>query len=269
MSDATGHYAYKKNGVMVSTPIVVTIDDTVDIGKFHGSYQYQISRGFEGLEQYEFVGDDISTVEGAGNSKFYYGIKVANDTGLIAFKNLVTSQSPYATSSNGIYSENKEVSTVIRNTNLTIASESKVTINFVSDGIRNILGFNHTSYSEHAVAGMFKAERALSLNSFNNDLVVEVSQLNVNTYDHTYKQLRNIVMVVTSGEVKKSITSTGSESFELSYTDAFPTYLSLGNPQTTLQIPQLSVRVTSEGSVLPMNGKISCVFLFKDENNTF
>jgi hypothetical protein len=267
MVDSNGNYAYKKNGSMISTDFEVTVGDGVLIGKFLGSFIYQLHRG---TETYNFYGDSVNSVQGMGNNKTYFGIKVGNDTGKIAFSGLATTISPFAeTLSTGVYTENKTVSRVIRNSNLIKVSASDVSLTLPTPGVRNLLGFNKSFYTDNVVSGAFNAENPISINSFNNDLVVEVSQLNVNTYDHTYKQLRNIIMVVTSGEVKKSITAKGSESFELSYTDAFPTYLNLGNLQTTLQIPQLSVRVTSEGSILPMNGKMSCLFLFKDETDNY
>lgn len=265
MVDSTGHYAYKKNGVMVSTPLTVQAGDSVLIGKHLEAFQYKITQG---TQVFDYEGDDVNAfAQSTGNNKLYYGLKVGNDTGKVGFTNLITTKSPFYTEVNGVHSEIDTVPEVIRNTNLITASESKVVVNFPSSVIRNTLGFDKASYTATAVSGSFISENALSLNTFNNDIVVEVLQLNVNTYDHTYKQLRNIVMVITSGEVKKAISAKGTESYELSYTDSYPTYLNVGNPQSIMQVPQLTIRVSSGGATLPMNGKMSCCLLIADEND--
>jgi len=266
MSNSSGNYAYKKGGVMVDTNITVLIDDIVAIGKYLGQFYYFITRGTNAI--LDIAGDDINTsAPYTGNSKLYLGVKVGDDTGSIAFANVVTTKSPFSTGSSGIYSENYTVSgEVIRNNNIT-AQASLVELYLPSSGIRQILGFDKSKYGKNAVQGVFDADHSLALGYFNNDLVVEILQFNVNTYDHTYKQLRNIVMVITSGDVQKSLTTNGSDSYELTFTDQFPTYLTLGNPNSSVQIPELTVRVTSGGSTLPMNGKISLVLLLKDDTD--
>jgi hypothetical protein len=74
-------------------------------------------------------------------------------------------------------------------------------------------------------------------------------------------------MVITSGELQKALLAKGNEGFELSFTDIYPTFINLSNYQSTLTFPSLTVRVSSEGSLLPMTGKMSCLLLFKDETD--
>ncbi len=267
MSNTSGNYAYKKGGIMVDTSIPVLIDDIVTIGKHLGQFWYYISRSNTAV--LDVAGDDINTsAPYTGSSKLYLGLKVGDDTGSIAFANMITTKSPFSIVTSGVYTENlNTTSDVIRNTNLTTKA-SLVELYIPSSGLRNILGFDKSKYSKNVVNGAFLAEHTLTLGYFNNDLVVECLEFNVNSYDHTYKQLRNIIMVITSGDVQKSLTTNGSDTYELTFTDQFPTYLSLGNPKTSLQIPSITVRVTSGGSTLPMNGKISLLLLLKDDTDT-
>jgi hypothetical protein len=72
-------------------------------------------------------------------------------------------------------------------------------------------------------------------------------------------------MVIPSGDLKNAITSRGFNGYELSYTDVYPTFISLQNKQTTLTYSQLTVRVTSRKQLLSVDGKMSCMLLFKDE----
>jgi hypothetical protein len=108
----------------------------------------------------------------------------------------------------------------------------------------------------------------IAFNIFNNDIVVEIPELPLNGYDHAAKQTRNIIMVISSGEVRSNVVARGSETYELSFTEsATPLFVGINNKQTTFTAPQLSLRITSEGKILPMEGKISCLLLFRDEND--
>jgi IS1 family transposase len=74
-------------------------------------------------------------------------------------------------------------------------------------------------------------------------------------------------MVITSGSLNSSTKATGTEQYELSYTDNFPTYVSLQNNKQATTYSQLTVRVTSENRTLVTNGKMSCLLLFKDDSD--
>lgn len=260
-----GHYAYKKNNVMVETNVDVVLGDVLTIFKNDGNIAYNVSRGMGVIAI--GTGDNINaTFPTAGSSDLYVNLKFGNDTGKIAFADVLMSPSPYVLESNGSYTElQTNQQTVYKKLGAVVAS--LVNLNFPSLAIRKLLGFKKPSYFKHAVSGSFVGESTLSINLFNNDIVVEIPELSLETYDHTYKQKRNIIMVITSGELQKALLSKGNEGFELSFTDIYPTYINLSNYQSTLTFPSLTVRVSSEGSLLPMSGKMSCLLLFKDETD--
>jgi hypothetical protein len=165
----------------------------------------------------------------------------------------------------GVYAVKKasQSMTIIKNINLD-ATARDVIFRFDTKEIQYILGYLNSEYKKNGVEITFNAENEIEDGIFKNDLIVEVPELNLNTYDHTFKQKRNIIMVIPSGDLKNAITSRGIRGYELSYTDVFPTFISLKNKQTTLTYPQLTVRVLANKQLLKMSGKMSCLLLFKE-----
>lgn len=269
-----GRYSYKKNYVMVDTNIDIEDGDTVTICKANllGGLQSQVVyRITKGTTTTEFEGDIIQTsaVRTLGIGANNLLLKVGNDTGKIAFTNISFNPSPSIIENNGIYTKinASEVPYIIKNNNLTV-DESTVTIDLHSENLKLLLGYQNKIMQKDAISYDFVGTNNISTNIFNNDIVVEIPELALDGYDQGLKQSRNIVMVITSGDLRNSQKSIGSETYELSYTET-ATFLFIGlkNTQTSITCPQLSIRVTSEGKILPLTGKMTALLLFRDETD--
>ena len=96
-------------------------------------------------------------------------------------------------------------------------------------------------------------------------IVVELLQGNTDSYDHTYKQKRNIISVIASGDIHSSTSSSGGDYYTLSYTEQYPLWISFNNPNP-LQFGSLTIRVSSGGLLLKSSGIISTCLLFRDSS---
>jgi hypothetical protein len=121
---------------------------------------------------------------------------------------------------------------------------------------------------KNAISFDFVSESGIATNIFNNDIVVEIPELPLDGYDEGVKQSRNIAMVISSGELRTSQKAIGNETYELTYSEqATFLFIGLKNKQTSVTCPQLTVRVTSEGQILPLSGKMTALLLFRDEDD--
>jgi hypothetical protein len=268
MRNSLGKYSYLKDGEMQATATDILDGDIIRISKTlinddtKMQVQYEISNGTE--TRIIFDGDII--VDNLQIFNDYVILKAGNDTGKIEYNNITFTPSGLNREVNGVYSRKtvKDMFNKIRNINIK-APPINVTIDFVTRALSTLLGFDNLVYFRNGIESTFTGEREMYASVFTNDLIVEIPELNLNTYDHSYKQKRNIIMVIPSGDLKNAITARGFNGYELSYTDVYPTFISLQNKQTTLTYSQLTVRVTSRKQLLSVDGKMSCMLLFKDE----
>ena len=269
MRNTEGNYSYLKNNVMVATDTPIEENDTISINKrLDGQTDIEIVYSVvKGTEVIEFVGDSglDSKASAIAYDPQYPLLKVGNDTGKISFTSLQFTPSYSCKEVDGVFTQKTatEGVNIIKNINLN-AEPRNVTLSFFNRQLASLLGYEQVTYTKNGVEITFNGEQDMIQYIFLNDLVIEVPELNLNTYDHTFKQKRNIIMIIPSGDLKNAITSRGLKGYELSYTDIYPTFISLKNKQTTLTYPQLTVRVSSNKQLLKMSGRMSCLLLFKD-----
>jgi hypothetical protein len=272
MRNSEGNYSYLKDGFMNATDTPVEADDTIIINKkLNGQTDIEIVYSVvKGTQTTEFVGDSglDSKASAIAYDPQYPLLKVGNDTGKIAFTSLQFTPSYSCKDVDGVFTQKtaKDGIDVIKNINLN-AQPRNVTLSFFNRQLASLLGYEQVTYTKNGVELTFNGEQDILQYIFLNDLIIEIPELNLNTYDHSFKQKRNIIMVIPSGDLKNAVTTRGLKGYELSYTDVFPTFISLKNKQTTLTYPQLSVRVTSDKKLLTMSGRMSCLLLFKDSED--
>lgn len=271
MRNSLGNYAYKKGGVMVDSEVPIELNDAVIItkGTNEGTDIYILYNILKGTGPDTILEGDSATENDPMDIayiKSYPLLKIGNNTGKIAFETLFYIPSGENSFIDGLYSSKKNVpgqKDVYRNINLK-ALPRVIDLNFRTRILSNLLGYTDVAYQKTGVTCEFLAENDMGLFVFMNDLIIEIPELNLNTYDHSYKQKRNIIMVIPAGDLKNSLISKGYRGYELSYTDVYPTFISLQNKQTTLTYSQLTVRATSQKKLITMNGIMSCLLLFKD-----
>ena len=136
----------------------------------------------------------------------------------------------------------------------------------LTQALADTLGFKELQLTKTAVSYKWTSDTDVTTNLFNNDLMVEVPEFVFDGYDQRTQQKRSILMVITSGAVQQSTQAKGLETFELSYTDNFPTYMNINNSIATT-FSNLTVRVTSEAEPISIVGKMVCTLLVKDETD--
>lgn len=255
-----GEYVYKKDGLLNVTGLAPEIGDVVNISNNNGVITYS-------LDSTHIVGDGINALfPNMGILDCHAVLYIGSDDGLIGFGDFALTVDAFETSVAGKYikTSNADLPLVRHDTNLTVPTASNVTLS-LTKGSARFFGFKDVSYSIPAVSGKFTPEGDMTSSLFNNDLIVEVLELNTDCYDHSYKQKRNLLSVITSGEIKNSTAGSGAEFFELSLTEVFPNFIDIQNRQGSLTLSSLTVRISSQTFTLPLSGKMSCSLLFIDE----
>jgi hypothetical protein len=263
-----GFYQIYIFGQWLTTAIAVEANDVITVTKKLLTLSndtrilYTITNGTN--VKAEINGDLVSQLEQFRNTLW---LEIADDLGEVGFETITYIPTTQVSSVGGqlIKKRADEVLHVVRDSNLkTTASTVTLTL---SDGLARLLGYAPAILTQNAVSFAFVAQSNVTTNIFNNDIVVELIQLPLNGYDHSVKKTKNMIMVITSGSLNSSTKATGTEQYELSYTDNFPTYVSLQNNKQSTTYSQLTVRVTSENRTLVTNGKMSCLLLFKDDSD--
>jgi hypothetical protein len=203
-----------------------------------------------------------------GDGSFYELLKIGNDTGKIAFSSLKLTPSGEVINTNGVYTELDIVPNILLNENLTTISPSTVTINLTSTSLRQMLGYNEGIMQKNAISYDFVSNSLISSNIFTDDLVIEIPELMLDGYDHGARQSKNMIMILTTAELLRSVRSIGLNRYELSYNEqATYLFISLKNKQTTISAPMLSIRCTLNNRTLPLTCNMSALLLFKDEDD--
>ena len=262
-----GFYQFYKNGQWIISTIPVEVDDVITVTKslllsYDTRINYRITNGE--ILKGNVIGDRVSELVEFKNTLW---LEIADDLGEVGFQTITYIPTTQVTSVGGklIKKRADEVLHVIRDSNLkTTASTVTLTL---SDGLARLLGYAPAKLTRSAISYAFVAQSNVTTNIFNNDIIVELVQLPLNGYDHGVKRSKNIIMVITSGALNSSTNATGVEQYELSYTDNFPTYISLQNSKQSTTYSQLTVRVTSANQTLITNGRMSALLLFKDDSD--
>ena len=265
-----GKYKYKNGFDMVVSTTTIENSDIVQIYKqcvddSTTRIIYSVTKTSAPTVPILFVGPTISTTEllSIGQSEHYLHLHIGNDTGKIAFTTVSHSPDPNTTVTNGVYTK-KPFTYVVKDTNKVGVNESNVEID-MSPILSQVLGYEEDFYELYALSGEFKSENTVASNIWNDDLIIEIPELNLNTYDHTYKQRRNIIMSIPAGDANNSVIAKGNNKYVMSWSEtATFLYVPLNN-KSPLQLPSLSVMVSSGGVMLPMSGKMSCLLLFKQD----
>lgn len=269
ISNNLDKYTYRKGGVMVDTTITITSGDKLSIQKLDGKINYIIERGGSVLATLE--GDIINEViPRLGVNPLFVNLFIGSDSGKIAFQSLTEITKPTVVVSNGSYSvlTASEIPDVYYNSNLTGTTKTKITISFPSIGIKRLLGFSADERSVENVSYKFVGDLALTTQFLNNDLEVEIIEMSINNYTHTFKQLRPLVMTIPGTDVRDSIVSYSVSFFELSWSESANfVWMDLENKQD-LRLASLTVRITSNGQVLEMNGKATATLLIKESKHS-
>jgi hypothetical protein len=262
-----GFYQFYKNGQWTASTTAVEANDVISVSKSlilssDTRINYTITNG--GTLKLTVAGDRVSELVEFRNTLF---LEIADDEGDIGFQNLICVPTTQVSSVGGVMTKKRadEVLHVVKNNNL--GTEASIVTLILSDGLARLLGYAPAKLTQNAISYAFVAQSNVTTNIFNNDIIVELVQLPLNGYDHGVRRSKNIIMVITSGALNSSTTATGVEQYELSYTDNFPTYISLQNSKQSITYSQLTVRVTSGNQTLVTNGRMSALLLFKDDSD--
>jgi hypothetical protein len=264
---STGFYAFKKAGLMVATNIAIAANDILLIYKENGKIQYSITKGTTPATVFE--GDIINDVilnlgSEDANMCFHYGQNGAK----IKATSVFYTPDPYIdVSANGVYTVIRPIDSVetYYNSNLTATPSNMVCIlNFPLVGIRRLLGFSQLEYRNNRIASAFVSDAGgVSVNLVREDLEVEILELELDNFTNTYKQKRNMVMSISTGELRGSVVASGNGKYTLSYSEpANFCFIELGN-EYKQQHGQLTMRITSAGQTIQMSGKISALLLYQ------
>lgn len=273
-SSETGTYIYKNDaGVMIDTGLVITIGDVIDVYKQqvdvdHIQVVYTIKQGTSPASLFvgkSFLNSNVTVPQ----PLIEVFCKFGDDTGKILISNTQFIQSSTSqVSTNGEFTKSNISSLVnIRKMNKSIKAVDPVAVEIdLSQQLADTLGFTDAILKDTGVAKKWTSDGDSTTNLFNNDILVEIPEFGFDGYDQRTQQKRSILMVITSGAVQQSTQAKGLESYELSYTDNFPTYMNINNSIATT-FSSLTVRVISEDTTLAITGKIVCTLLVKDETD--
>lgn len=242
-------------------------NDIISICNNNGFFQCQYTRNGNTLA----LGDGLNMITvnpNFGTDLNNCIIKIGNDSGTIQFSELTYTPSSltYLENSKLIIRKKSSALNVLYDDNLN-ADPIKITINFGDGELNKLLGFVSTEETSTGTEFSFEAGNQMATGLFENDVVVELLQGNTDSYDHTYKTKRNIISVIPSGDIHNSTTLSGVDSYRLSYTEQYPVWISFNNFGGNLTFSQLTLRISSSGSLLTCKGKISSALLFKDETD--
>ena len=267
-----GVYQYEKDGDAVITDIVPSIGDVITIYKKYIDYEnVQIIYSIQQGTNPEILKEGTIMNSENVNSDFNFEdltlfLKIGEDNGFIKFQNIYA----YPTALTQLNNNNEYVkvgSESIRNVKKSLKAVDPVAVGIVfSSELLAKLGFKSQLSLQTATAYKWTADYNVKNSIFDDDLVITIRELGTDGYNHQLKQKESIIMVITAGAVQTSILATGQETFNLSYTDNFPTYLNLGNTSATTY-SNLTISARSNNQLIAVNGKMSCTLLFKDESD--
>jgi hypothetical protein len=273
-SSETGTYIYKNiDSVMIDTGLVIAVGDVIDVVKMSidldsSQVLYSIKQGANPAQLF-YGRNYINSNVPVPDTQLDVFCKIGDDKGKILFTS--TSYIPSSTSqvsSKGEFTQTSTESVLnIMKYDKSIKAVDPVAVEIdLTQALADTLGFKELQLTKTAVSYKWTSDTDVTTNLFNNDLMVEVPEFGFDGYDQRTQQKRSILMVITSGAVQQSTQAKGLETFELSYTDNFPTYMNINNSIATT-FSNLTVRVTSEAEPISIVGKMVCTLLVKDETD--
>lgn len=264
-----GFYEYKGGTGRIVTTQVPAVGDVITVTKnYVDQFSVQINYNItNGTNSTDYKGEILNNIDVSDQNTMNQDlfIKIGNDNGFIKFSTVVAFGTALSEYSGTEYI--KLGSESIKNVKKSLKAATAITVTLIfSDSLSEKLGFKNNTLVETAVSYKWVADNNVKNAIFDNDLVVSINQLNTDGYNHQLKQKESIIMVITAGAVLANTLTSGQASFNLSYTDNFPTYLNLGNTNPT-SYNNLTVSVRSDNQLISINGKMNCTLLFKDETD--
>jgi hypothetical protein len=226
--------------------------------------KYLIQRADDTVEY--ALGDFTTTIPHTLYQNNIVSVRIANDTGKIAFNNIYFIPTTNELNDSGVVTKKvaSMVQTVHRNKNLK-ASASNVQI-VLSSGLARLLGYKNNTLTQNTVSGSWTASEDVTTNFFDNDFIVTIPEIPSAGYNHGSKRIENMVAVITSSSIGKSTNATGFERYEMSWEEmANFVFVSVGNNQNSISIPSLTIEVKSNGKLLDIDGKMSCLLLLTED----
>jgi hypothetical protein len=261
----SGKYAYKKDGLMVSSNVSIAVDDVITIYKKLNKVNYVITKGASSTT---FEGDSMALLPTMGSTLLKNSIHIGNDTGLIGFTDWKYNLDPRfveLTLGRYIYLPVADIQDIYLDINL-YAQSSKVTIQFPTTGIKQLLGFRLDEYSKTAKTFSFISDDVATINGIlNGDLDIELLETNTNNYVEEYRSRRNLIMSITPGELRGALFTSGTERYILSFSEGANFLFCDIQNEYPLTLSQLTVRITSNKQPLKLQGKASMLLLYQNE----
>lgn len=268
--DGDGLYKFWYDNQWNESAIQVEEQDTINVCKniINGtdvSVWYMITK--EGATNPIIVaGDDTKDLPHALVEDNILSVQIANDTGKIAFNTIYFIPTTNQQNLGGVVSRKlaSMVQTVHRNKNLsTTASNLQIVL---SGGLARLLGYKNPILTKNAISGSWTAEEDVTTNFFDNDFIVTIPELPLAGYNHGNKRIENMIAVITSSAIGKSTNATGFERYEMSWEEmANFVFVSVGNNQNSISVPSLTIEVKSNGQLLEVDGKMSCLLLLQED----
>jgi hypothetical protein len=274
-------YIIKKNGVFQNAliegeTISPLTGDVLDIYKIYDGEVAQVMYKIQsGVNIYELEGDVItlqSPISSVSTADTYLVCKIQDDIGKIQFTDITMNPTGTKELVNGQYIATTNKKTIY-NTNYGDVEPSLVVLSMLSETsdpyeFSKLLGFRSNIYEETAISSIIESRNRIDYNTFPNDLVIEIDELNLDGYDHGVKTSRNIVMTISAADLKQAITQTTIDSLDLSYTEpAQFLFIGMNNGENNKTLSNLTIRASINGKLLNINGGMSATLLFRDDRD--
>jgi hypothetical protein len=261
----SGKYAYKKDGLMVSSNVDIAVNDVITIYKKLNKVNYVITKS--GIST-TLEGDSMALLPTMGSTILKNSVHIGNDTGLIGFTEWKYNQDPRFVDpvlGKFIYLPVDAIQDIYLDINL-YAQSSNVKIQFPTTGIKQLLGFRLDEYDKTAKTFSFVSDDVATINGIlNGDLDIELLETNTNNYVEEYRSRRNLIMSITPSELKGALFTSGTERYILSFSEGANFLFCDINNEYPLTLSQLTVRITSNKQPLKLQGKASMLLLYQNE----
>jgi hypothetical protein len=259
----SGKYSIKLNGEFVETSTTVLANDKIQIYKDEGKIIYKIRNSII-LE-----GDEVQEkLPKLGTTELGLILHVGNNGANIGFSAIYEFPNPNVVSSSGVFSIIDSTNdNVYLNTNLS-ATATLITLTLPNTEVSRLLGFTKSPDPIDRVKDAFIGNRGIEIKFFADDLIVELQEVSsINTYVEDFKATRNAIMIIPAADLIGSVKASSGGFFTLSWTEqANFTFIDLSNIHD-LQLTALTIRVTSNGRLLNMAGKMSALLLIQSKEN--
>lgn len=167
--------------------------------------------------------------------------------------------SPFIQNSiNGAYSTVDSLPNIYFNSNLKAVTPSSVLIEFVGPYLQDVLGYNSNILAYNGISGSFVSNLPIRLgfNNLGDDLVVEVSNLNLDGYDFLENRKSSILAVI-------PLESLSQKDYGYSYIEPFPTFSSLNNKED-ININTFYISIKSGSQLVKLQDRIFMQLLIED-----